>query len=365
MTAVAPGRLELLGNHTDYNEGMVLGLAIDRYVAVSGARTPGSVVRIFAAAYNQTVEFETAGIRRDDACKWANYPKGVVGQFVAGGHFLGGFDLCIESNVPLGAGVSSSAALLIATALCVKKLFGIDMDSMQTARLCHRAERDFAGANNGLLDHFCSMFGKANHVLYLDCRSLNYEIAPVHATGFTLVVSQTNVRHSIVEGEYQVRRRQCTEAAAFLAAKRPGISALRDVTLADLEQFGPEMEKNLLKRARHIVGENDRVVRGKALLAKGELGAFGRLLYESHESSRINFENSCPELDVMVAIAKSVPGVYGSRLTGGGFGGCALALVGSDSAQAFANAVRSEYPKKTGKNPDVFFCNIADGGKVL
>ncbi len=363
--AVAPGRLELLGNHTDYNEGLVLGLAIDRYVAVAGRRSGRPGVRIFSSSYDQSVEFTPKAIARDKEFRWANYPKGVIGQFVAAGHGLGGFDLCIESNVPLGAGVSSSAALLVATALCVKALFSIEMDPMRTARLCHAAERDFAGANNGLLDHFCSLFGKANHVLYLDCRSLEYEIAPVHATGFALVVSQTNVRHSIVEGEYQVRRRQCTDATAWFSARKPGIKALRDVSLADLDEFGAAMDGDLLKRARHIVGENDRVARGKALLAKGDLASFGQLLYESHESSRINFENSCPELDAMVEIAKSVPGVFGSRLTGGGFGGCTLTLLQQGSVSGFEESVREEYPARAGKIPDVFVCNIADGGRII
>jgi galactokinase len=274
-------------------------------------------------------------------------------------------EFAIESSIPLAAGVSSSAALLVATALCMTKLYDCALEKMSLAKLCHAAEHDFVGANNGLLDHFCSVFGKKNHVLYLDCRNFDYDISPISSKNLVLGLCQTNVRHSIVEGEYQARRKQCKDATDFFAEKRNSVRALRDVSAVDLAQWGKEMEPVLLKRASHIVGENDRVSKGKALLKDGKLAEFGKLLYESHESSRNNFENSCPELDCMVDIAKSAKGVWGSRLTGGGFGGCALVFIAAGSEESFKTAVETEYPKKTNKKPEVFFCKVSDGAKIL
>jgi galactokinase len=363
--AIAPGRLELLGNHTDYNQGVVMGLAIDRFVCIAGKKKAGTEISIYSCEFNQTETFDLKNIAKNPEAKWANYPKGVIEQFQKNGYTLSGFDLAIKSTIPLGSGVSSSAALLVATALALQKLFSGKLQKLEIAMMCHKAEHDFVGANNGILDQYCSVFGKAGHALYIDCRSLEHETVPILSSDLKIAVCQTNVKHSIVEGEYQSRRKQCEQAAEFFKKKKPGVSALRDVTSDDLKKWGKEMDPLVLKRARHIVEENERVLAGKELLKKGDLDGFGKLLFASHESSRNNFENSCSELDVMVNIAKSIKGVWGSRLSGGGFGGCTLAFVKSDRAEKLAQAVLEQYPAQTGKETDIFLCNVADGASII
>jgi galactokinase len=365
VVAAAPGRLELLGNHTDYNEGYILGIAIDRYILVAGSRTDNEIVSIHSSEFNQTIQFPLNRIAKDPHAVWANYPKGVISQLKNAGHRLGGCSLAIQGNIPLGSGVSSSAALLIATVTCLNRLFGITIEPMLIAQLGQRAEKEFAGANTGVLDHFCSVFGKKDHALFLDCRSLDHERYPIAADNLSVVICNTHVKHSIVEGEYKERREQCKAAAEFFKQINPSVSTLRDINSELLDTWKEKMDPIQYKRASHIVGENERVLAGMALLKTGKLKEFGKLLYASHESSTNNFENSCKELDIMVGIARSVKGVWGARLSGGGFGGVVLAFVKTENVQDLRAAVMKEYRKQTDIVPDVFACKISDGAQIL
>ncbi|MDQ6624807.1 MAG: galactokinase [Verrucomicrobiota bacterium] len=355
-SAFAPGRVELLGNHTDYNEGVVLAAAIDRRITITGTGRSDEVIRLTSdLSADAAVEVSLADVRPQDEQRWANYPLGVVQQFQLRGDTIRGFEAHIVGDVPAGAGLSSSAALEVATAGLLMQLNDFHVVPLEVAKLCQRAENTFVGVQSGLLDQVTSVFGKADQLVYLDCRTEEIKTIPFPA-GFALVIAETGVKHSLIAGEYNARREQCTAAAKAL-----GVTALRDVTPEKLEAARGSLHPLLFRRAAHIVGEDDRVWRAVAALQEGDIAAVGELMNASHESSRVNFENSTAELDLLVATAQSLPGVLGSRLTGGGFGGGTVTLVGLDAAPAVVDALRSGYHAKTGHSPAVFICRIADG----
>ncbi len=355
-TAYAPGRVELLGNHTDYNEGYVLSAAIDRGITLSGEATGSSCVRLHSATLSASVEADTARLAPDTAHEWANYPLGVLDVFQKHGLPVAGFSAEIASTLPLGAGLSSSAALEVSTGLLLGKLFGFTLDRLELAKLCRRAENEFVGVNCGLLDQVSSVFGKAGHAIFLDCRNETVETTPF-PPGLGLLIT-SGVPHRLAGGEYNERRLQC-----FDAAERLGAKALRDVTSAQLEAAKATLPVLSYRRAAHIVGENERVLRGIEFLRQGDAKSFGALMFASHESSRVNFENSTPELDTLVELARDQPGVLGSRLTGGGFGGATVTLVEHDKAATVAEALTRQYHAKTGLVAQTHLCAIADGAR--
>jgi galactokinase len=351
----APGRVELLGNHTDYNEGFVLSAALDRGVTMAGASNGSSQIMLESATLRRHTTADLATLAPNPEQEWANYPLGVVATFQKEQLPIGGFQASIESNLPLGAGLSSSAALEVATAVLLQKIFGFQIDRLRMAKLCRRAENEFVGVQCGLLDQASSTFGKKGHAIFLDCRNETVENVPF-PDDVELLITQCGVPHRLAGGEYNERRLQCLEAA-----QRMGVQALRDVTVAQLEAACATLPELSHRRAAHIVGENDRVQRGIAFLRQGDVAAFGQLMFQSHESSRLNFENSTPELDTLVEIARNEPGVYGSRLTGGGFGGATVTLLARDCAADVAEAIRSKYHAATGHTAQTHLCAIADG----
>ena len=351
----APGRVELLGNHTDYNEGVVLSAAIDRGVTLTGERTGSSRVALCSATLGLTFEADADALAPSHENEWANYLLGVLDVFQKNGLPVGGFSAEIQSNLPLGAGLSSSAALEVSTAMLLQKLFGLNLDRLTIAKLCRRAENEFVGVNCGLLDQVSSAFGKAGHAIFLDCRNETVETTPF-PDGVELLITQCGVPHRLSGGEYNERRLQCFDAAARLGAK-----ALRDVTSAQLEAGKATLPELSYRRAAHVVGENERVLCGIELLRCGDVKGFGSLMFASHESSRHNFENSTPELDALVEIAQTLPGVLGSRLTGGGFGGATVTLLERDKAQAVKEALVAKYQERTGHVAQAHLCEIADG----
>ena len=357
QTAYAPGRVELLGNHTDYNEGYVLSAAIDRGVTMTGEKTGSSKVALCSATLGKTFEIDATQLVPNADQEWVNYPLGVLDVYQKNGIAVGGFSANIESNLPLGAGLSSSAALEVATAMLLQKLFGLNLDRLQIAKFCRRAENEFVGVNCGLLDQASSAFGKAGHAIFLDCRNETVETTPF-PDGVELLITQCGVPHRLAGGEYNERRLQCFDAAARLGAK-----ALRDVSSAQLEAGKASMPELSYKRAAHVVGENERVLQGIEFLRNGDARGFGSLMFASHESSRVNFENSTPELDRLVEIVKGLPGVYGARLTGGGFGGATVTLLERDKAAAVAEAIVAKYHEQTGFTAHTHLCEIADGAR--
>ena len=355
-SARAPGRVELLGNHTDYNEGVVLAAAINHAVTVQGAATDVERIVLTSTFAPLPVDVSLTDFAPlDGAASWANYALGVVACLRQDGFPVQGFRMSVDSDVPAGAGLSSSAALEVATASLLKKLFNLDIDPMDLARLCRRAENDFVGVQCGLLDQATSVFGKRDQAVYLDCRSEAVENIPL-PPNTSLLVYDCGVEHRLTGGEYNERRAQC-----FAAARALGVKALRDVDSERLEAGRPQLDPLVYRRALHIVGEDERVFAGIECLRRGDGAAFGSLMFASHESSRVNFENSTPELDTLVALAREIPGVLGSRLTGGGFGGATISLVERAAAPAVAERLAAEYMARTGSPGRAYLCESADG----
>ena len=348
----APGRVELLGNHTDYNQGVVLAAANDRGLTVTGIRRDDDVIQLTSKLIGASVTASLSDLHPLTQDRWANYALGVVEQFRTAGHKIGGFAADVSGDVPAGAGLSSSAAFEVATADFVMALHDLRIDPLAVAKLCQRAENDFVGVQSGLLDQATSVFGRADHVVYLDCRSDEIRTIPLPA-GLAMVIAQSRGKHDLLASLYNQRRAECAAAARAL-----GVTSLREVTPAQLDVASPELDPLLRRRAAHIVGENDRVFRAVDILeSRGKPDEFGALMNASHESSRANFENSTADLDRLVEIAQSLPGVFGSRLTGGGFGGGTVTLV--ESARA-ADVVEHLRPHATA----VFVCRAADGAAV-
>ncbi len=357
IMAHAPGRVELLGNHTDYNEGVVLAAAIDRGVTVHGeARTDGRIA-LTSLALNKRVEVALEAFDKQEEESWANYALGVVRIFGDRGYEMGGFSMEIVSDLPIGAGLSSSAALEVATATFLRKLFHWKLEPMQMARLCREAENKFVGVNCGLLDQVSSVFGRSKCAIFLDCRQETVETVPF-PDDVALLITHSGVKHALVGGEYNERRERC-----FSAAKKLGARALRDVTSDQLEKEREKLSNLEYRRAAHVVGENERVNQGIEFLRTSNAKGFGELMFASHESSRTNFENSTAELDALVGIAREEGGVYGSRLTGGGFGGATVSLVEAGEAQRIAKNFERKYHEETGIECKTYFCEIDDGAR--
>ena len=360
----APGRVNLIGEHTDYAGGFVMPAAIDFATLAAISPRADNVVSIYSANFDERAEYPLDRVPAHGSHQWSDYPFGVLQVLRAEGIKIGGFSLSLIGDVPLGAGLSSSASIEVATVLAVLAVAGSALPRPKMALLAQRAENEYVGANVGIMDQFVACCGARDHALLLDCRSLAYKLAPIPAN-LNLVICNTMVKHSHAGGEYNTRRAEVEEATAILRSHRPEVALLRDATPADLEQWGHEMPLNVLKRARHIITDSLRAEAAAAALERGDLQQLGKLMAEAHASYRDDFEASCPEADLMVKLASQQPGLVGARLTGGGFGGCTVNLVEEQHAAAFGDAVAAEYEKQTGIHPDVFRCRAADGAQQV
>ncbi len=365
----APGRVELLGNHTDYNEGFVLTCAIDRGVVIAGCAREVPQARVYTQYREAMASFDPASPQRDPNARWADYVKGVVQELNRAGAAVGGFDAVIVSDVPVGAGVSSSAALEVATAQFLLALYPhpIAGDPMGLARLCQRAENDFVGAPTGLLDQFSSVFGRKGHALFLDCRTLEHRAVALPADRARILIADSGVKHALAAGGgYAQRRAECEEAARWFARHtgKP-IKTLRDVDRALVDEDAAGLDPTLWKRAHHIVYENLRVQMGVAALETGNLAASGEMMNNTHESCRTYFENSAPEVDALVEIAQSHPGVYGAKLTGGGWGGCAVILHEPGVTESLSRALAEGYRARFGRDTMLLPTVAAQGAESL
>ena len=359
----APGRLEILGNHTDYNEGVVLSAAVDRVTCVAMSPCTGTSCRVIDAVRNEERLFDLTQLDRPEAGDWANYIKGLIVQFQERDISVPAFEAVFGSSIPIAAGMSSSAALEMSMAIALAELACARLPWQDIARIGQACENAYVGANTGLLDQFSSLRGKADHLVFSDFRTLDVTTVPIPEEA-ALVVANSMVKHTLTN-EYNERRQACEQAVEILAGANPDIRALRDVTPEDLEAVEDRLPPTVFKRARHVVGENARVLAGVNALADGNLESFGRLMFESHESSRIHFQNSCDELDHLVDIARGLPGALGARLSGGGFGGISVHLVRQPYAQDYTDRLQTEYATKTGLKADVMICRAADGAGKL
>jgi galactokinase len=360
LVVEAPGRVNLIGEHTDYNDGFVLPAAIQFRTRVAiAARNDGRLV-ITSENYSEQVEFDMAELPGTARRHWSDYVVGVAHKLKEHGIDLPGANLLIHGNVPLGAGLSSSASLEVAACGAFLAASEAKLDRAEMARLCQRAENEFVGARCGIMDQFVSVHGKKDHALLLDCRSLEYRDVPL-PEDVRLVICNTMVRHSLSGGEYNQRRKECETGAHFFEDKKPGVKALRDVSVEDFRKWEAEMPEVIRKRCRHVISEDARVIKAIEALGKTDVGLLGKLMRESHASLRDDFEVSCEELNVMVELAGKVEGVYGARMTGGGFGGCTINLVKSEAIEDFQAKVAEGYERATGRKPEIYVCRAADG----
>ena len=368
----APGRVNLIGEHTDYNAGFVMPVALQFQTTVGVAPRTDRVLRIRSTNLDSTQELELPEPKvthraRGAEPRWTDYVLGVAWALQEHGLTLRGADLLIDGDVPLGAGLSSSASLEVAVALALAAQSQADPGPVALGKICQRAENDFVGMRCGIMDQFAAIMGRAGHALLIDCRSLDHALVPLQPgpddgqRSLRIVVCNTMVRHALAGSEYNRRREECEAGVRILARTAPGAKTLRDVSPALLEQHRALLDPTIYRRCRHVVTENARTVEAASALRAGDVQRFGRLLRESHRSLRDDYEVSCAELDLMVRLAESMDGVYSARMTGGGFGGCTVNLVRAEAVVEFSYAISERYLEASGRAPDIYVCEAADG----
>ncbi|MBT9395512.1 galactokinase [Hymenobacter sp. NST-14] len=358
----APGRVNLIGEHTDYNQGFVLPAAIDREIVFAVGLNRGPTARLFSLDKQQAHEQALgAGPLRPGSTLWANYLLGVVAQFESRGVAVPGFDCVFGGNVPMGAGLSSSAAVECGLAFALDHLLGTHLSRLELARLAQQAEHTFAGVQCGLMDQFASLFGQPGQVVRLDCRSLDFEYFPFDSAAYHLVLCNSGVKHSLASSAYNTRRQECEQGVSLLQTYYADVHSLRDVTTAQLARHRAELGDVVYRRCRYVVEENQRVEAAGRHLAADDMAAFGQLMYASHAGLRDDYQVSCPELDQLVDIARAHPGVLGARMMGGGFGGCTLNLVPAAAVPGFLAAVTAAYQSPTGRPLETYQTRIVGG----
>jgi galactokinase len=360
----APGRVNLIGEHTDYNDGYVFPIAIDRSVLVAASARADRTVRLYAADFARRASFSLDHIVHAEGQRWSNYQRGVAAVLEERGYHLPGLDAAIASDVPIGAGLSSSAAIEVGMAVTWQALSGFDLERTALALLCQRAENTFVGVNCGIMDQFISALGREGAALFVDCRTLHYEPVALPEGG-VIVIMDTKVQRGLAGSAYNTRRAECEEGVRLLRAHLPAIEALRDVPPDLFQPYAEELPETVRKRCQHVVFEDQRVLDGIAALERGDAAAFGQLMDASHVSLRDDYEVSCAELDAMVEAAWAAPGVIGARMTGAGFGGCAVALVEAEQAGAFTARVAAAYEDETGITPSLYICTAEAGASVV
>lgn len=360
----APGRVNLIGEHTDYNQGFVLPAAIDRYCWYAGRRRPGAEVHVYSVDFQKRAQFDLSRIERDGIDHWSDYLRGVSKLIQETGASLSGAEIVLGGDVPREAGLSSSAAVEIGASAFWKKLMNLDADPVSLAKLAQAAENDFMGIPCGIMDQFISALGRKDHALFLDCRDLHYQHVPL-GSGTKIVVCNSGVKRTLAQSEYEIRTQQCAEAVRRLRSTGIAANSLRDVSAEDLNRSKHALDGILLRRARHVVTENARVLDAVKALQEGDLDHFGKLMNQSHASLRDDYQVSCLELDTLVELAQKQPGVFGARMTGAGFGGCTVNLVRQEAAGAFADAVRDGYRKALGTEAEIYTFQASDGAMVV
>jgi galactokinase len=361
----APGRVNLIGEHTDYNGGFVMPMAVDREVRVLFRPAEDGVVRLWSENFGEWDEFRLDDLQHNEAQAWANYVRGVAWSLSGAGYDIRPIEGIVHGDVPLGAGLSSSAALEVAAAGAFCAASGCEIDPRELALLCQKAENRFVGVNCGIMDQFISVHARREHALLLDCRSLEHRLLPIDTSAVRVVVCNTMVHHELGSSAYNERRASCEGAARLLnESAGGGIEQLRDVTPEMLSEHGHVLDDVTRRRARHVVSEDARTLAGAEALEQGDYARFGELMYGSHESLKDDYEVSCEELDVMVEVARQQAGVLGARMVGGGFGGCTVNLVEAGRADEFAAAVRDGYRGRTGIDAEVYQFVAVDGARV-
>lgn len=360
----SPGRVNIIGEHTDYNEGFVLPAAIDKAIYIAIGKRDDDAIHLYAQDYQQSHEVTLATLAPSDK-HWPNYILGIVDQLQKRGYNPGGFNLVIDGDVPLGAGLSSSAAVECATAFALNELFKIGIEKIEMVKMAQLAEQTFAKVMVGIMDQFASMFGKQGHVIKLDCRSLEYEYVPLDLKGIKILLLNTNVKHSLASSEYNTRRQQCEQGVAWVKETHPGIKSLRDVTMEMLNKHVAPKDEIIFKRCKYVVEENIRLLYGCEDLKSGNIEALGKKMFRTHEGLSKEYEVSCKELDYLVEYVKDNPSVLGARMMGGGFGGCTINLVKEEAIDDLVRTITVDYQKAMNLELSAYIAGIEDGTSVV
>jgi galactokinase len=363
----APGRVNLIGEHTDYNDGFVLPMAIERRIYVVARPMYGDLVRVKSVGFDGIEEFLIGDLISGKDTKsdtWSDYVKGVANEFVKAGHQMGGFWALFKGYIPVGSGLSSSAALEVASASLLAALFDHDVKPSELAVMARRAEEEFVGVRCGVMDQLTSLLAKEGHALFIDCRDLSVEHIPVKLPDATFLVVDTGVKRELGSSVYNERREECEAAAGAIQKSRSEVKALRDATTDDLKKIEGAVSETTIKRARHVITENERAKKAKEFLQGGDVGEFGKLMYQSHESLKSDYEVSSPELDLVVDTAKGADGVFGARMTGAGFGGSAIVLIKTKAVDIFSERMKAVFAEKEWEEPVVFPVSPSDGVTV-
>lgn len=359
----APGRVNLIGEHTDYNNGFVLPGAVDKRIYVAIAPNNTDTVNVFANQFGESFSFNINGI--EPRTGWMNYLLGVTYHIQQKGKQIGGVDVLIDGDIPVGAGMSSSAALCSGYGFGLNELFNLGLSRMDLAFIGQKTEHTFVGVKCGIMDQFASLHGKEGHVMKLDCRSLEYEYIPFEFPNYKVVLVNSMVSHSLAGSEYNVRRQQCEEGVAILKKHYPHIASLRDVEPAQLVQHKDEMSPVVFDRCSYVVYEKERLLAGCEALKNNDLAKFGQLMYATHEGLSKKYAVSCTELDFLAERAQTIPGVVGARMMGGGFGGCTINIVQTDAVDYFKQKIQEAFNGLFKKTPDVYVTAIQDGTRVM
>jgi galactokinase len=360
----SPGRVNIIGEHTDYNEGFVLPAAIDKAIYIAIGKRNDEVISLYAQDYQQSHEITLSSIQPTDK-HWPNYILGIVDQLQKKGYSISGFNLVIDGDVPLGAGLSSSAAVECATVFALNDLFELGIEKIEMVKMAQLAEQTFAKVMVGIMDQFASMFGKKGHAIKLDCRSLEYEYVPLVLKGIKILLLNTNVKHSLASSEYNTRRAQCEQGVALVKEKYPEVNSLRDVTMEMLQTLIAPKDEIIFKRCKYVVEENIRLLEGCEDLKKGHIDALGKKMFLTHEGLSKEYEVSCKELDFLVDHVKNNPAVLGARMMGGGFGGCTINLVKEEAVDELVKKISKDYQQAMNLELSAYIAGIEDGSSVV
>ncbi|MFW5991784.1 MAG: galactokinase [Halanaerobiaceae bacterium] len=362
----APGRVNLIGEHTDYNDGFVLPMAIEKDIKMVAQLRDDRTVQAYDLNYEPAVSFSLDLLEPVEDNKWVNYLMGVAREIEELGYEMQGMNIVLAGNIPKSSGLSSSAALEVVTAYTFASLNNLDIQPVEMALLCQRAENNFVGVNCGIMDQYISRLGKEGYALMIDCRSTEYELIPFSSEKYKIVICNSNVERDLVDSEYNKRREECNRATRFFDKElKHKVQALRDVKPEDFNEFADKLPQITRKRARHIISENKRVLESMGALKNNDFETFGDLMLESHESLRDDYQVSCEELDILVELAMEQDGVLGARMTGAGFGGCTVNLVSENSAEEFVKNIKELYKEKTGIETDLYISSPAQGARKI
>jgi galactokinase len=360
----SPGRVNIIGEHTDYNNGFVLPAAIDKAIYVAVTPRHDDVISLYSGEFDESFESSLAALKPTDK-GWPNYILGVADQLVKRGYSIKGFNMAIDGDVPIGSGLSSSAAVECATAFALNEIFKLGIDKKDLAFIGQKAEHTFAGVMCGIMDQFASVFGKKDHVIKLDCQSIEYEYVPLVLEGYKLVLLNTNVKHSLASSEYNTRRAQCEQGVAWVKGHVPEVNSLRDVNMEMLHKFVEPKDRLIYERCKYVVEEKERLLSGCEDLRRGDLKSLGKKMFETHDGLSKEYEVSCKELDFLVDAVRDNPNVVGARMMGGGFGGCTINIVKEEAIDELIEQLQESYQKNMGKQLTAYIAQVENGTSLV